>query len=196
MKARALRRTVAVLTAGLAVLGLAGPGLSQAAPTPGAMPSVGSSVDGQQRAAAIQQEMAWQLAHTPGGRQVGTNKIVWDKMGVELTLPMPGDKTTMANCAYRLVCVFGDTDYNNGPDVQPWVLGFYDCGLFDLGQWGRRNQASSWDNNQTPGTVAWIYYYRDENNTQNGFIQIQSSIAPQQDPTISWNDAVDLIRPC
>jgi hypothetical protein len=187
-----------VLAAGVALLGLAGPGLSQAAPTPAATPSVPatSSVDGQKRIAAIQEEIAWQLARQPDGRQVAANKIVWDKQGVELTLPMPGDKTPMANCAYRLVCLFGDSDYNNGPDVQPWVLGFYDCAQRDLGDWGKRNETSSWDNNQTAGTRAWTFKYRDESRPQDGLIQLTMAPAPYAEPNFYPNDSADVIRPC
>jgi hypothetical protein len=147
--------------------------------------------------AAIQEEIAWQLARQPDGRQVAPNKIVWDKQGVELTLPMPGeDMAAMANCAYRLVCLFGDSDYNNGPDVQPWVLGFYACTQRDLGDWGKRNQMTSWDNNQTYGTQAWIFQYRDESHPEYGLVQLLMAPAPHQNPLVYPNDAADVIRPC
>jgi hypothetical protein len=148
--------------------------------------------------ANIDRQIAHQLTKVPGGRQVARNKIVWDKLGVVLEYQAPGTQATRQGCPYYYFCLYGDGWFNTvRPQTQPWFLQFLNCHVQDLGTWGVRNQASSWVNNQTPGTWGTLHEYRDEANTWKGYIQLYGSHAYREEGAVGIaNDRVDVIDPC
>lgn len=185
-----LRSRIAMLLAAGAMLG--GFSISSAAavePTP-----AGSDTS----LARLQQRIDYQLRLLPGGRQIGPNKISWDKQGVTMEFAMPGQTINATNCVYRHACLYGDVDWNNGPDHTPWQLSFYYCTDRDLGDWGVRNQTSSVVNNQTTGTVTSVHEFRNEARPGDGIIQLWLAAAYYADPWIGGpaNDRADWINPC
>lgn len=167
-----------IATLGLAVAGIASPAAEAAPPGP---------------SANIQRLVDEKMRLLPGGRQVGPNKIVWDKLGASMEFGTFGP----LSCQYEYMCLYGDTDYNDGPDVTPWKLNFWVCTARDLGDWGVRNQTSSVVNNQTAHTWGSLHKYRDESRPGNGYIQIWGAGAYAADNDLSPNnDIIDVVDPC
>ena len=121
---------VAALAAVAAVGLLAGPAAASEADTTAA-PSVQQQIDAQLRAA-------------PGGVQTSANEIAWRDGAVVMTFPnvQQGEFTTLAvaNCPSGSFC-FWDAANFEGRRLQ-----FSDCGRQDLGDYGFRNRATSWQN--------------------------------------------------
>ncbi len=180
-----MRRIVLAAVAAAAVLiPLSGTSAAAAAPS---------------QATLLQQRIDYQLALLPGGRQIAPNQISWDKQGVIMTFAVPGMSTFGAgSCAYYHACLYGDVDYNDGPDTTPWQLSFYYCTARDLGDWGVRNQTSSWVNNQTANTWAAAHQYRDESHPEYGWVQLWGAGAYYADPWVGSvaNDRADVFDPC
>ncbi len=169
------------LAAFFATLGLATAGLVSTSTAAPPTPSVPSSP-------SIQRLIDAKLKMVPGGRQVGPDKIVWDKLGASMEFGAAG----ALNCQYEYLCLYGDSDYNDGPDVTPWKLNFWQCGiLWDLASWGVQNQTSSAVNNQTPGTGGYIY-------RKNGAsaVPIWESKAFASTPLLRYNDDADYVAAC
>jgi hypothetical protein len=133
-----------------------------------------------------------QLRLTPGGRQTAPNKVSWEKLGVEMTFGV--QPLGASSCDYYHFCLYGDSDYNDGRDVTPWMLSFYYCGTRHLSDWGVQDQTSSAVNNQTRGTWATLHTYR--GGGAPGWIQIWGAGAYAADPLIGANDQVDVVIPC
>jgi hypothetical protein len=139
----------------------------------------------------VQRLIDRQLRITPGGQQIAPNRIAWKQHGVEMTFG--AQPLGASSCAYYHFCLYGDSNYNDGPDVTPWMLSFYYCNLRHLKDWGVQDQASSAVNNQTPGTWASLHTYRA--NGAPGWIQIWAAGAYYADPQIP-NDIADVVDPC
>jgi hypothetical protein len=171
-----------VVTAGLAA-GLTSPSVA-APPTP-SMPSQ----------ASIQKVIDTKMRLMPGGRQVGPDKIVWDKLGMSAEFGAAG----ISNCQYEYLCLYGDSDFNDGPDVTPWKLVFWRCDvLIDLRPGGYNNQASSVVNNQTYGTVGWLYHWTYRQTDTPELIWAHGPIGGGggYDNLLDRNDDTDLVEAC
>jgi hypothetical protein len=169
-----------VAISGLAVAG-AGAASAAAPPTPSA-PSEN---------AGIQRLVDQKMKLVPGGRQVAPNKIVWDKLGASMEFGTFGPET----CPNPQMCVYGDSNFNDGPDVTPWKLNFWACGDYDLGTWGVRNQASSVANHLASGTWGALHQYRDESHPEWGKVQVWGGWAPASDGAIA-SDRADVVDVC
>ncbi|NNN36300.1 hypothetical protein HLK59_39275 [Streptomyces sp. S3(2020)] len=108
------------------------------------------------QADALQEAVDRYVAQT-GGTQVSANQI--DLRGATLSVPVPGEArprtfgTSDVHCNsgadYEYFCAYSET-YFNGTSIAWWA-----CGVEKYIPW---NWEGSWDNNQTPGTRARIYY--------------------------------------
>ncbi|ADB33961.1 hypothetical protein Kfla_4945 [Kribbella flavida DSM 17836] len=178
-------RLFAVLAVvGAAVAGMAGLGAPAAAGTP-PTPSAAGQV-------AVQQLIDEKLRKLPGGRQVGPNKIVWEHRGASLEF----GTMSRFNCQYEYFCLYGDSDYNDGPDRTPWKLTLWTCGWHNLGDYGVRDQTSSVVNNQTPGTRAALHHYHADTNPEYGTRQMWSSAAYGYSNLVYPNDEADHATLC
>ncbi|MFC8434920.1 hypothetical protein [Streptomyces sp. NPDC057253] len=111
------------------------------------------------QAEALQEEVDRYVART-GGTQISANQV--DLHGATLSVPVPGEArprtfgTTDVHCNYgadyEYFCAYSETNFK-GASIAWWA-----CGVEKFIPW---NGEGSWDNNQTPGTRARIYYLRD-----------------------------------
>jgi hypothetical protein len=149
--------------------------------------------------AGVQKQVDNVLAKSPGGKQISANQVAWNDGKVVLTIPLAGERsaraagepvTTLgtANCPYTWTCLYEHANFD-GRRLQ-----FSACGYIqDLGAYGFSDMATSWHNNQTPGTRTWVY------NWTGSWTQIWvEGGAPSKSTNVGAgnNDRADGIRAC
>ncbi len=105
-------------------------------------------------ATSLQQQIDDQLRTSPGGVQINSNQIAWKNGTVVMTFPdatQPRDSLRApANCPSLYFCFWAAANFE-GRRLQ-----FSDCGVQDLGDYGFRNQTTSWQNT----TADWIQVFQ------------------------------------
>lgn len=148
--------------------------------------------------AGLQKQIDKQLAVTPGGEQIGVNQVAWRDGKAIMTFPLPGEKQARAvdepvgtrgtaNCSYTWTCLYQHASYEGRR------LTWQDCAFVNLSRHDFNDEASSWHNNQTSGTVTKVYNW-----TGSRWDQIWSSTAPSRDSQVDSadNDKADGIQVC
>ncbi|WP_326557334.1 peptidase inhibitor family I36 protein [Micromonospora sp. NBC_01796] len=133
-----------------------------------------------------------------GGTQISTNEIAWRGGRVVLTIPQPGSRAALApgekiaplgtaNCARGWTCLYEHSNFDGRR------LTFTDCISEYLPNYGFRDQASSWHNNQTGGAVSVVYNYVGSSPQW-----IWSEPSPRQSTYVgdANNDKADAIQVC
>ncbi|MCK8668981.1 peptidase inhibitor family I36 protein [Pseudomonas azerbaijanoccidens] len=100
----------------------------------------------------VQPQIDQQLARAPGGKQVSSTQVVYDKGAIVITYPVPGvANERLTTCDYRHFCVWENNDYQ-GQKVSLEVL---PSGTVNLPVYMTR-QVSSWKyNNERYRTVVY-----------------------------------------
>lgn len=181
----------------LASVGLAGTSSAQSALDQTIAAQAAEAGLSKSEVAALQKQMDQQMALTPGGKQIGVNQVAWRDGKAVMTWPLPGETKARAvnepaaalgspNCSYLWTCLYEHDQWNGRR------LTWSDCNFEQLSNWGFQDQATSWHNNQSRGTVTRVY------NWVGSWQQLWASTAPSSSSNVgSWaNDKADAIRVC
>ncbi len=110
-------------------------------------------------ATKLQRQADQVLRHSsPGGRQVGSNRVAWPRDGVILTLAVPGraHAASFGDCPAGSACLWQDV---NGASRRVQFYRYRTYKLADYGMPpGTRRGASSWANHQTNGARATLSF--------------------------------------
>jgi hypothetical protein len=165
--------------------------------------SVVSLLGGAPRAAAtpapadgLDDAIAATLKANPGAVQIGDREIELEP-GLTVTLTGGNDDTPTAadsarpNCPYKHFCIWVDSNFGGAR------LAMYYCRFYNLREypvwipyqgwddWG--GEMSSYQNNQTPGTVAYVY---------SDWGSFHTGIGWSSWVGATWNDQATGVRPC
>jgi hypothetical protein len=159
-----------------------------------AAPSTASAFITQSRAAglspaladAVQSKVDGYLA-TVGGKQIAPNKIQLDNATITVTVPGEsrtrdltgsGLKPAAAYCALHYMCAYQGVNYT-GDEVD-----MYACKRYYFSTW---SGPGSWYNNQTKGTVAYMY-------GPTGALVYKTPPAPSGDTHGDWSPIHSIIN--
>lgn len=94
------------------------------------------------------------------GVQISQNEIAWKDGKVVMTFPWPegvvGPQDS-SDCESLWTCLYESAGFNRPPNPDGRKLRFTDCVFEELANYGFQDKASSWQNNQTDGTITRVY---------------------------------------
>lgn len=95
-------------------------------------------------------------------------------------------------CPYYHICIWDSIEFGGSG------IGFYTCGDAHLSNWGWADRASSLVNNQTPGTVSWLWDWGSNSwfGSQTAYGYRRNMNLDYDSSGTSWNNRLDVIRVC